>query len=51
MTSGPSEYTAVDVHMPAALFADLDAYAVAHGYDSIDEAVADALDRQTDRPH
>jgi hypothetical protein len=48
MAPGPEEYDTVEVRLPADLFADLDAYAVAHGYASVDEAVADALDKQTD---
>lgn len=48
MNSGPREYGTVDVRMPADLFTDLDAYAVAHGYASVDEAVADALDSLPD---
>ena len=48
MNAGPHEYATVDVRMPADLFTDLDAYAVAHDYDSVDDAVADALDSQTD---
>lgn len=47
MTAGPDEYATVDVWMSADLFTDLDAYAVAHGYGSVDEAVSDALDSQT----
>ncbi len=43
------KYTTVDVRLPAALFADLDAYAVAHGYTSVDDAVSDAIDEQLER--
>mgnify|MGYP002339223526 CR=1 FL=1 len=44
MNSGPCpEYVTVDVRLPAALFTDLDAYAVAHGYASVDDAVSDAI--------
>jgi hypothetical protein len=45
MTDPDAEYVYVDVPMPAALFADLDAYAVAHGYRNTDAAVADAIER------
>ncbi|MEF8784342.1 MAG: hypothetical protein V5A45_00300 [Haloarculaceae archaeon] len=50
MNSGPSpEYVTVDVRLPAAMYTDLDAYAVAHGYASVDDAVSDALDDQMQR--
>ncbi|WP_340100799.1 hypothetical protein [Salinibaculum salinum] len=50
MNSGPRpEYVTVDVRLPAALYTDLDAYAVAHGYGSVDDAVSDALDAQIQR--
>jgi hypothetical protein len=44
-----AEYATVDVQMPAALFTDLDAYAVAHGYSSVDAAVSDAIETRTER--
>jgi metal-responsive CopG/Arc/MetJ family transcriptional regulator len=43
------EYVTVDVRLPAALYTDLDAYAVAHGYDSVDDAVSDAIDEQIEQ--
>jgi hypothetical protein len=46
--SGPRDYGTVDVWMPADLSMNLNAYAVAHGYASVDEAVADALDSLPD---
>jgi hypothetical protein len=48
MNSGPDEFATVDVRMPADLFTDLDAYAVAHGYGTVDDAVADALAARTE---
>jgi len=44
MTEDPDDVVAVDVDLPVALFADLDAYAVAHDT-TYDDAVSDALDR------
>jgi hypothetical protein len=49
MDPGHREYATVDVRMPADLFTDLDAYAVAHDYNSVDDAVADALARRDSR--
>ena len=40
-----AEFTSVDVEMPADLFVDLDAYAVAHGYRSTDAVVSEAIRR------
>jgi hypothetical protein len=45
MNSDTDSTVAVDVAMPAALFTDLDAYAVAHGYRNTDAVVAEAIAR------
>lgn len=44
-----TEYVTVDIQLPSALVADLDAYAVARGYASVDDAVSDAIDTHTRR--
>lgn len=47
MTDEPEDTVSVDVRLPVALFADLDAYAVAHDT-TYDEAVSDAIDCAAD---
>lgn len=49
MRSETDDSVAVEVDLPAALLAEMDAYAATRGYSSPDGVVREALDRHADR--
>jgi len=48
MHSESDDSVAIEVDLPAALLAEMDAYAATRGYSSPDGVVREALDRQDD---